>query len=66
MPKRSVGAQARHDEKRQSLEVDLARFQQLVRDLRTSNESTLAKTHKQKEYHKIILELQHQLDKHGK
>lgn len=61
MPKRSAAAQARHDEKRQALEAELSKYQQLVRDLRTSSESTLAKTHKQKEYHKNILELQHQL-----
>ena len=65
MPKRSAAAQARHDERKQALEAELAKYQQLVRTLRTSSESTLMKTHKQREYHKKILELQHQLQSQG-
>jgi hypothetical protein len=65
MPKRSAAAQARHDEKRQALEAELSKYQQLVRDLRASADSTLVKTHKQKEYHKKILELQQQLTRIG-
>jgi hypothetical protein len=65
MPKKSAAAVARHDEKRQSLEAELAKYQQMVRDLRTSGESTLSKTQKQKEYHAKILELQQQILRHG-
>jgi hypothetical protein len=65
MPKKSAAAQARHDEKRQALEAELAKYQQLARDLRTSSESTLVKTQRQKDYHKNILELQQQLTRLG-
>ena len=65
MPKRSLQAQARHDETKQAIQSELERYQQIVRELRTSSESTLAKTHKQKEYHRKILELQQRLQTHG-
>jgi hypothetical protein len=66
MPKRSEGAQARHEEKKKALEDELGKFQQMIRELRTSSESTLSRTHKQKEYHRRVLELQQQLLNHGK
>ena len=66
MAKRSQMAQARHDDKRQVLEAELAKYQQLIRELRASSESTLAKTHKQKEYHLKIQAIEHELLNHGK
>jgi len=65
MPKRSVQAQARHDEAKGAIQSELEKYQQIIRELRASSESTLAKTHKQKEYHKKILELQQKLQTHG-
>ncbi len=65
MPKRSLQAQVRHDDAKNAFEAELEKYQQLIRDLRASSESTLAKTHKQKEYHKKILELQQKLQHHG-
>jgi hypothetical protein len=65
MPKKSAAAQARHDERAQALQAELAKYQDLVRQLRASSESTLAKTHKQKEYHRKILEIQSLLQRHG-
>jgi hypothetical protein len=64
MPKRSAAAQARLDEKKGLMMAELAKYQQMVRELRTSTESTLTKTQKQKDYHRIILELQHQIENH--
>ncbi|MFH0861553.1 MAG: hypothetical protein V1875_00850 [Candidatus Altiarchaeota archaeon] len=65
MPKRSVQAQARHEETKQAIQSELEKYEQIVRELRTSTESTLARTHKQKEYHRKILELQQKLQSHG-
>ncbi len=65
MPKRSAAAQARHDDARQALEAELKGLQELSRRLRTSNESTLSKSHKLKEYHAKIMEAQGRLERHG-
>lgn len=65
MPKRSAAAQARHDETRQALEAELKGLQELSRQLRTSSESTLSKSHKLKDYHARIMEVQGRLEKHG-
>ncbi len=48
MAKRSAASKARYDKARQDLNSDLEKYQKLVRDLRASDESKLAKTHKQK------------------
>ena len=66
MPRKSVAAKARFDVEKKLLEAELSKYQELVRALRTSSESTLARTHKQKEYHKKILELQSRIEKLGK
>jgi len=65
MPKKSAAAQARHDEAKQALETELKGLQELSRLLRTSSESTLAKSHKLKDYHAKIMELQGRLERHG-
>jgi hypothetical protein len=65
MPKKSLAAQARHDETKKVLEAELQKYQEIARQLRTSSESTLVKTHKQREYHAKILQIQSQLEKHS-
>ncbi|MFH1055092.1 MAG: hypothetical protein V1744_03235 [Candidatus Altiarchaeota archaeon] len=66
MARRSAAAHARHAKKRQEFEAELSKYQTLARELRNSSESTLVKTHKQREYHKKILEIQSQMEKLGK
>jgi len=61
MARMSDGAKARLEEQKKLLDVELAKYQKLVYDLRTSNESSITKTHKQKEYHKKIQDVQHKI-----
>ncbi|MBD3389163.1 MAG: hypothetical protein GF416_08720 [Candidatus Altiarchaeales archaeon] len=62
MAKRSTAAKARYSEKKAVLESELARYQQMIRDLRSSGESRLLRTKKQKMYHKKILDIKNQLE----
>ena len=50
-------AQAKSEKKRNELEAELEKYQQMVRELRTSKESRLTVTQKQKVYHKKIVSI---------
>jgi hypothetical protein len=66
MVRKSAAAQERHNTEKDAVEAELAEYQQMVRALWKSGESKLAQTHKQREYHKKIQELQQQLQRLGK
>ena len=61
MARLSASAKARHEGEKAKIESELAQFQRMVADLRSSSESPILKTQKQKEYHKKIQELNHKL-----
>jgi len=63
MPKRSAAAEARRDQVKLDLDAELANYQSLIRGLHASSASTLERTHKQREYHQRIGEIQSKLDR---
>ena len=65
MARRSKAAEARIDKKRSEMESELQKYQKTVRDLRSSSESKLTITGKQKLYHKKILDLKSKLEQLG-
>ena len=62
MARLSAAAKARLGAEKAKIEAELSHYQKLIFDLRTSSsESAVVKTHKQKEYHKKVQEMNHKL-----
>lgn len=62
MVRRSSAAKAKFEKRKAELESELGKYQQLIRNLRSSSESRLMKTKKQKVFHKKVTDIKNQLD----